>query len=187
VDLGAPSPSRWLRMVDDWWRAIDVNLRGQILCAHRVLPGMIAAPPRPHHQHRERRWCDDAAYCSVDVTSEAALICFAKCLAAEVKPHCIAVFAIRPGNRAYQDERVFAQFAERPDLTSPVPQHFHRGPRVACGTAGGAAAGALRGARMPGQAASRSPVTTSNASSTNDATMQQAKLCTMQVGRLPWA
>ena len=69
-------------------------------------------------------------YFSAYVTSEAALICFAECLAAEVKPHCIAVFAIRPGNRSYQDERVFAQFAGRPDLTSPVPRHLHRGPRA---------------------------------------------------------
>lgn len=28
--------------VDDWWRTIEVNLRGQILCAHQVLPAMIA-------------------------------------------------------------------------------------------------------------------------------------------------
>ena len=25
----------------DWWRTLEVNLYGQILCAHRVLPGMI--------------------------------------------------------------------------------------------------------------------------------------------------
>ena len=25
-----------------WWRTIEVNLQGQILCAHRVVPGMIA-------------------------------------------------------------------------------------------------------------------------------------------------
>ena len=25
-----------------WWRTIEVNLQGQILCAHCVLPGMIA-------------------------------------------------------------------------------------------------------------------------------------------------
>jgi NAD(P)-dependent dehydrogenase (short-subunit alcohol dehydrogenase family) len=28
--------------VEDWWRTLEVNLLGQILCAHRVLPGMIA-------------------------------------------------------------------------------------------------------------------------------------------------
>ena len=33
-------PARPVRTssVDDWWRAIDVDLRGQVLCAHRVLP-----------------------------------------------------------------------------------------------------------------------------------------------------
>jgi len=28
--------------VGAWWRTIEVNLQGQILCAHCVLPGMIA-------------------------------------------------------------------------------------------------------------------------------------------------
>jgi NAD(P)-dependent dehydrogenase (short-subunit alcohol dehydrogenase family) len=82
---------------EDWWRTIEVNLRGQILCAHRVLPAMIArgrgrivniasgggATMRPHF----------SAY----VTSKTALIRFAECLAAEVKPHGLAVFAMGPG------------------------------------------------------------------------------------------
>ena len=125
-------------------------------------------------------------YFSAYVTSKAALIRFAECLAVEVKPHGIAVFRHGPGNRAHQDERVFAQFAGRPDLAALVPRHLHRGPRPAGGTAGGAAAGARFGrARMPCQAASCSPATTSIASSTTAATVQQAKLYTMQVRRLP--
>jgi NAD(P)-dependent dehydrogenase (short-subunit alcohol dehydrogenase family) len=27
---------------DDWWREVEVNLRGPLLCARAVLPGMLA-------------------------------------------------------------------------------------------------------------------------------------------------
>ena len=83
--------------VDDWWRAVEVNLRGQILCAHHVLPGMIA--------RRRGRIVNIASgggatmlpYFSAYVTSKSALIRFAECLAAEVSQHGIAVFAMGPG------------------------------------------------------------------------------------------
>lgn len=80
-----------------WWRTIDVNLRGAMLCAHRVLHGMIA--------RRRGRIINIASgggaamlpYFSAYVTSKAALIRFAECLAAEVRSHGIAVFAMGPG------------------------------------------------------------------------------------------
>jgi NAD(P)-dependent dehydrogenase (short-subunit alcohol dehydrogenase family) len=83
--------------IEDWWRTIEVNLRGQILCAHRVLPMMIA--------RRRGRIVNIASgggatmfphFCAY-VTSKTALIRFAECLAAEVKPHGLAVFAMGPG------------------------------------------------------------------------------------------
>lgn len=83
--------------IEDWWRTIDVNLRGQVLCAHLVLPGMIA--------RRRGRIVNIASgggtrmlpHFSAYVTSKTALIRFAECLAAEVKPHGLAVFAMGPG------------------------------------------------------------------------------------------
>jgi NAD(P)-dependent dehydrogenase (short-subunit alcohol dehydrogenase family) len=80
-----------------WWRTLEVNLRGQILCAHRVLPGMI---PR-----RRGRIISIASgggatmlpYFSAYITSKTALIRFSECLAHEVAQHGIAVFAMGPG------------------------------------------------------------------------------------------
>jgi NAD(P)-dependent dehydrogenase (short-subunit alcohol dehydrogenase family) len=78
-----------------WWRSLDVNLRGAILVTHRVLSGMIArskgriinlvtgVAPFAHL----------SAYC----TGKAALTRFSECLAAEVRPHGVAVFAMGPG------------------------------------------------------------------------------------------
>jgi NAD(P)-dependent dehydrogenase (short-subunit alcohol dehydrogenase family) len=83
--------------VGAWWRTLEVNLQGQMLCAHRVLPGMIA--------RRRGRIVNIASgggatmlpYFSAYVTSKTALIRFSECLAFEVKDHGIAVFAMGPG------------------------------------------------------------------------------------------
>jgi NAD(P)-dependent dehydrogenase (short-subunit alcohol dehydrogenase family) len=32
----------WETDPDDWWREVEVNLRGPLLCSWAVLPGMIA-------------------------------------------------------------------------------------------------------------------------------------------------
>jgi NAD(P)-dependent dehydrogenase (short-subunit alcohol dehydrogenase family) len=78
-----------------WWRSLDVNVRGAILVTHRVLSGMIVrskgriinlvtgVAPFAHL----------SSYCA----GKAALTRFSECLAAEVRPHGVAVFAMGPG------------------------------------------------------------------------------------------
>jgi NAD(P)-dependent dehydrogenase (short-subunit alcohol dehydrogenase family) len=81
----------------DWWRTLEVDLCGPMLCAHRVLPGMIA--------RRRGRIINIASgggatmlpYFSAYITAKTALIRFSECLAHEVKPHGLAVFAMGPG------------------------------------------------------------------------------------------
>jgi NAD(P)-dependent dehydrogenase (short-subunit alcohol dehydrogenase family) len=83
--------------IEDWWRTIDVNLRGQVMCTHCVLPGMLA--------RRHGRIINIASgggttmlpNFSAYVTSKTALIRFSECLAFEVKPHGVSVFAMGPG------------------------------------------------------------------------------------------
>lgn len=83
--------------VRDWWQTIDVNLRGQVLCAHRALPGMI--------ERRRGRIINIASgggaymlpHFSAYVTSKTALIRFSECIAAEVEADGVAVFAMGPG------------------------------------------------------------------------------------------
>lgn len=83
--------------VQDWWRAMEVNLRGPLLLAHAVLPGMTA-------RHRGRiinvasgAGTISAPFFSGYVTSKTALIRFTECLALETQPHGIACFAVEPG------------------------------------------------------------------------------------------
>lgn len=81
--------------VDEWWRTLDVNLRGGVLCARAVLPGMIS--------RRKGRIINIAssalpvAYFSSYVTSKAALVRFTETIAAEVRPYGISMFAVGPG------------------------------------------------------------------------------------------
>jgi NAD(P)-dependent dehydrogenase (short-subunit alcohol dehydrogenase family) len=95
--VAEPIGAFWELDPEDWWRILEVNLRGPALCARAVLPGMVArargriinvtsgagAMPIP----------SATAYCS----SKAALIRLTDTLAAETEPHGIRVFALSPG------------------------------------------------------------------------------------------
>jgi NAD(P)-dependent dehydrogenase (short-subunit alcohol dehydrogenase family) len=80
---------------DAWWHSVEVNLKGPMLVSRRVLPGMIA--------RGEGRIINlvtgvaPFAYFSGYCAGKAALIRFSECLAAEVRPHGIAVFPMGPG------------------------------------------------------------------------------------------
>jgi len=85
----------WEADFDDWWRTMEVNVRGALLCAHAVLPAMIA--------RRRGRIINVATgafpvpYLSPYMSSKTALQRATECLAAEAKPHGVAIFSIAPG------------------------------------------------------------------------------------------
>jgi NAD(P)-dependent dehydrogenase (short-subunit alcohol dehydrogenase family)/uncharacterized protein YndB with AHSA1/START domain len=80
---------------DAWWHSVEVNLKGPMLMSRRVLPGMIA--------RGEGRIINlvtgvaPFAYFSGYCAGKAALIRFSECLAAEARPHGVAVFPMGPG------------------------------------------------------------------------------------------
>jgi NAD(P)-dependent dehydrogenase (short-subunit alcohol dehydrogenase family)/uncharacterized protein YndB with AHSA1/START domain len=79
----------------EWWHAMDVNLRGPVLCTRAVLPAMIS-----RHRGRVVSIASSAipiAYFSSYVTSKTALIRFTETVAAESKPHGVSLFAVGPG------------------------------------------------------------------------------------------
>ena len=83
--------------VADWWRTLEVDLLGQVICAHAVLPGMIARRGGCIVNICSGGGATMFPYFSAYVTAKTALIRFSECLAHEVKPHGIAVFAMGPG------------------------------------------------------------------------------------------
>lgn len=79
----------------EWWRVLDTNLRGTMLCTRAVLPSMI--------RRRHGRIINIASsalplpYLSAYVTSKTALLRFTETIAAEVRGHGISLFAVAPG------------------------------------------------------------------------------------------
>jgi NAD(P)-dependent dehydrogenase (short-subunit alcohol dehydrogenase family)/uncharacterized protein YndB with AHSA1/START domain len=78
-----------------WWRTLEVNLFGPMLCTRAVLPAMIA--------RRCGRIINIAssvvplAYCSSYVTSKTALTRFTETVAAEVRSCGVRMFTLAPG------------------------------------------------------------------------------------------
>jgi NAD(P)-dependent dehydrogenase (short-subunit alcohol dehydrogenase family) len=94
--IQALGPS-WEVPAEDWWRTLEVNLRGPFLCTSAVLPAMI--------HRRQGRIINIAspaslqaiAYGSAYVVSKTALVRFSENLAQETAEHSIGVFAVDPG------------------------------------------------------------------------------------------
>lgn len=95
--VGGESLPYWEREPADWWRMIEVNVKGVMLCAHAVLPGMI--------ERRRGRIVNTGSYAGVHPSasglvysvSKTAVLRFSEGLALQVKPYGIGVFAISPG------------------------------------------------------------------------------------------
>ena len=82
---------------DEWWREVEINFRGPFVCAHAVLPGMIA-----RRRGRIINIVSAAGLQAIETVSaygvsKAALIRFTEALAAETQPYGIAVLAAHPG------------------------------------------------------------------------------------------
>jgi NAD(P)-dependent dehydrogenase (short-subunit alcohol dehydrogenase family) len=96
-NAGIPGPIGpfWETEADEWWRTMNVNLRGAVLCARAVLPGM-----RVRRQGRVINIASSAipiAYFSSYATSKTALVRFTEIVAAEIKPYGVSMFAVGPG------------------------------------------------------------------------------------------
>ncbi len=82
---------------DDWWQALEVNLRGPLYCARAVLPGMLA-----RGRGRVVNVCGGAGFAAIPmlsayVVSKTALYRLSENLAAETRGRGVTVFAIDPG------------------------------------------------------------------------------------------
>jgi NAD(P)-dependent dehydrogenase (short-subunit alcohol dehydrogenase family) len=92
-----PIGPAWEVSEQDWWHAVEVNLRGVTLCSQLVLPKMVA-------RHRGRivnltsqagvfRWPMVSAYS----VSKAAVIKLTENLSYETRRYGIGVFSVHPG------------------------------------------------------------------------------------------
>jgi NAD(P)-dependent dehydrogenase (short-subunit alcohol dehydrogenase family) len=95
--LAGPFGPTWETDPDEWWRAIEVNVRGPMLCSRAILPGMIARGRGRIVNVASGAGTWAIPYMSAYVTGKTALIRLSELLALEAAPHGIQVFAIEPG------------------------------------------------------------------------------------------
>jgi NAD(P)-dependent dehydrogenase (short-subunit alcohol dehydrogenase family) len=95
--LAGPIGPTWETDPDDWWRCLEVNLRGPMLCSRAVLPGMIARGGGRIVNVASGAGTFAIPHLGAYVTSKTALIRFTEVLALEAAAHGIRVFAIEPG------------------------------------------------------------------------------------------
>lgn len=84
-------------LADDWWRVIEVNLRGPYLCARAVLPGMVARQRGRIINVSSNAGVRPTPPYSAYSTSKAALIRLTDSLAEMTQAQGICVFGISPG------------------------------------------------------------------------------------------
>jgi NAD(P)-dependent dehydrogenase (short-subunit alcohol dehydrogenase family) len=116
----------WEVEPDEWWRCVEVNIRGPFLCAQAVVPGMIARQRGRIIVTSSMASVGPWPYMSAYAISKAAVTRLAENLAAETEAHGICVFALHPGSvRTAMWESLFLsdEAAEYlPDLYNYVSQ-----------------------------------------------------------------
>lgn len=98
-NAGTPKPFGpfWQTDVNEWWKGMEVNVLGSLLCARFVLPDMIA-----RRRGRIVNIVSDAGTTAMTnfssyVCSKTALVRFTECLGLESKGHGVSIFAVAPG------------------------------------------------------------------------------------------
>lgn len=82
---------------DEWWHEIEVNLKGQFLCAQAVLPGMIERSSGRIINLASVGGTETFPAISAYTTSKAALIHLTRTIAAENEQTGVFAFAVHPG------------------------------------------------------------------------------------------
>ena len=83
--------------VNEWWRAMEVNVLGPLLCTRLVLPGMVSRRRGRIINVSSGGGAMAIPFFSSYGCGKTALIRFTECLALETKAYGIAVFSIAPG------------------------------------------------------------------------------------------
>ncbi len=94
---GGPFEPIWESDTDQWWRCLEVNLRGPLECCRAVLPGMIARCRGCIINIASGAGCQAFPNMSAYVASKTALIRLSEQIALEAKPYGVTAFALRPG------------------------------------------------------------------------------------------
>jgi NAD(P)-dependent dehydrogenase (short-subunit alcohol dehydrogenase family) len=119
--VGGPAGEMWELDPEEWWRTVEVNLRGTFICTRAVLPGMVKRGRgrivNVVSNAGAHRWPYFTAY----AVSKAAAIKLTESLASETRTHGVAVLAAHPGLvRAGLTDAALA--ADRRDAEGPLAE-----------------------------------------------------------------
>ncbi len=94
---GPPFGPTWEQDVAGWWRTLETNLKGPLLCSNAVLRGMTARRCGRIINVASGAGLRSIPYMSAYLTGKAALIRLTEVLADEVRQFGVSLFAIQPG------------------------------------------------------------------------------------------
>jgi NAD(P)-dependent dehydrogenase (short-subunit alcohol dehydrogenase family) len=108
---------------DEWWRSLEVNLRGPFLCTRAMLPSMMA-----RRRGRIVNISSSAAYnvhpwATSYCAAKAGLTHFTRCLGSAVKEYGISVFAYNP--RLVRTD-LAEQLAASPNMPEDARAHYQQ-------------------------------------------------------------
>jgi NAD(P)-dependent dehydrogenase (short-subunit alcohol dehydrogenase family) len=110
---------------DDWWHEVEVNLRGPLLYAKAVLPGMIARRSGRIINVASAAGLGAVATGSAYSVSKAALVHLSETMALETERYGIATFAIHPGT-VRTPMNAYVHDAEEVGRSAPDVQQWFR-------------------------------------------------------------
>jgi NAD(P)-dependent dehydrogenase (short-subunit alcohol dehydrogenase family) len=113
---GSSAAQLWEADPDEWWRGVEVNLRGPFLAIRAVLPAMLERHAGRIINISSRSAGIPAPGRSEYASSKAALVRLTDTLAAEVAHYGISVFAVHPGRVPTQTSKSY--------LASPAGQRW---------------------------------------------------------------
>ncbi len=93
----SPTGRDWEIEPDDWWRAMEINVKGPYICTRAILPGMIDRKRGRIINITSGSAYNAHPYLTSYSAAKAAISQFTKCLAAAVTEFGISVFAYSPG------------------------------------------------------------------------------------------
>jgi len=92
--------------LNDWWAAMDVNLRGTVICTRTVLPSMLARRTGRIINISSGGAATGMTYFSSYIVAKTAVLRLTECIAPELRPYGLSVFAVGPGTvRTTMSER----------------------------------------------------------------------------------
>jgi NAD(P)-dependent dehydrogenase (short-subunit alcohol dehydrogenase family) len=94
--LGVPG-RWWVRPAQEWWRVLEVNLKGAMLCTQAFLPGMLAGGRGRIINMGSNAGVNPKPGLGPYAVSKAALIQLTDSLAADLENTGVGVFAVSPG------------------------------------------------------------------------------------------